>query len=102
MLNLGERSPPPVYFKGGNITQGKGPNHLPNGCWCNYGQDYVRQIAMPINLNLQCLKGREGIWAAGMGSDSLTGGFLRGCWQKENVGMLVCLARKMLFSSPKL
>ena len=79
MLNLWERSTPSIYFSGGNITQGKGPNHLPNGCWCNYGQNYVKQIAMLINLHLQCLRGREGILVAGMGSDSLN--TFRFAWQ---------------------
>lgn len=86
MLNLWERSTPPICFSGGDITQGKGPNHFPNGCRGNYGQNYVKQIAMPINRNLQCLKSREaGIWAAGLGSASPTGGFLRGCRQRGRV-----------------
>lgn len=62
----------------------------------------MKQIAMSINLNLQCLKGGEGILVAGMGSASLTGEFLRQCWQEEEVGILVFLARKVLFPSSKL
>lgn len=66
-------------FQWGKYYSGEGPDHLPNGCCCNYGQNHVKQIAMLINLNLQCLRGREGILVAGMGSDSLNA--FRFAWQ---------------------
>lgn len=96
---------PPFISVGEILLRGKGQIIYliaAGGSWCNYGQNYVKQIAMPINLNLQFLKGIEGISVASMGSASPTGGFLRRGWHKEDVGLLVCLARGMVFPSFKL
>lgn len=53
---------PPLISVGGISLKGKGQIiylMAAGGSGCNYGQNYVKQIAIPMNLNLQFLKGGE-------------------------------------------
>lgn len=62
-LTYGREVHPPLISVGGILLRGKGQIiylMAAGGRRRNYRQNYEKQIAMPINLNLQFLKGRGG------------------------------------------